>query len=182
VTRQDENSSSVESGTGETPRSPSALVHMLDLKLTVVILIICGIFYYLTTQFEEVSPLLTQNIPPEWFPRLLLWSIVVLSVSLPFEHRFIKGGKERLDSDRLHRIPSMVLITIGLLSVVVASVYVVGTFFAMIFVCAALPLLWGERRWKILVPYAIIFPLIIAFIFTQVLRVYFQPGLYGISF
>ena len=72
--------------------SAPGLVHFTDLWLTVLILVICGWLYYVTTTFEEVSVLLTQNIPPEWFPRLLIWTIVVLSLALPFEH-LARGAK-----------------------------------------------------------------------------------------
>jgi putative tricarboxylic transport membrane protein len=52
----------------------------------------------------------------------------------------------------------------------------------MLLVCAALPLLWGERRWKILIPYIILFPTLVSLLFTKVLRVYFEPGLIGVTF
>lgn len=161
--------------------SVSRLVHGTDLKLAIAIWVICGVLYYITTTFDEVPPLLAQNIGPEWFPRLLIWTIVILTIVLPFEHRFLAGGRARLDSDRTERIPTMAIITAGLLVLTVLSVVLFGTFLAMIFVCAALPLLWGERRWKVLVPYVILFPAAVALLFTQVLRVYFQPGLYGFA-
>ena len=49
----------------------------------------------------------------------------------------------------------------------------------MLLGCALLPLLWGERRKKILIPYIILFPASVAVLFTQVLKVYFEPGLWG---
>ncbi len=165
---------------GAGPRS--SLVHGTDLKLTIIILILCGVIYYVTTTFESVSSLLAQNLPPEWFPRLLIWTIALLSLILPFEHKFLAQGKKGLDEDRTHRIPLKAVLTALLLTFVVASVVWLGTFFAMLFVAAALPLLWGERRWKILVPYIILFPLCVMLLFTKVLKVYFQPGLLGIEF
>lgn len=172
------------SGTGgERGKSPrSSLVHGRDLKLTIFILIICGVIYYITTTFESVSSLLAQNLPPEWFPRLLIWAIALLSLILPFEHNFLAQGKKGLDEDRAHRIPLKAILTALLLTLVVASVVWLGTFIAMLFVAAALPLLWGERRWKFLVPYIILFPLCVTLLFTKVLKVYFQPGLLGIEF
>lgn len=163
-------------------QSRPSLVHGTDLKLTLIILAICAWLYYVTTTFDEVSPLLTQNIPPEWFPRLLIWFIAILSLVLPFEHRFLEHGKAGLDENRSSRIPLPAIITAGLLILIVASVRLIGTYFAMILICAALPLLWGERRWKVLVPFAILFPTAVALLFTKVLRVYFEPGLIGISF
>ena len=167
-------------GQGQSPSS--SLIHGVDLKLTLIILAICAALYYVTSTFDEVSPLLTQNIPPEWFPRLLIWFIVILSLILPFEHRFLEKGKKGLDEGRTTRIPMGAIVTAGLLVLVVAAIVVLGTFLAMVLVCAALPLLWGERRWKILIPYIILFPTLVALLFTKVLRVFFEPGLIGIAF
>lgn len=161
--------------------SLSRLVHPVDLRLAIAIYVVLGVLYYVTTTFDEVPPLLAQNIGPAWFPRLLIWTIAVLTIALPFEHRFLAGGKARLDADRIERIPLMVIITAGLLALTVLSVVVFGTFLAMVFVCLALPLLWGERRWKVLIPYAILFPTAVALLFTHVLKVFFQPGLYGFT-
>ena len=167
---------------GRGSSSASSLIHGVDLKLTLIIWSICAALYYVTTPFDEVSPLLTQNIPPEWFPRLLIWLIAILSLVLPFEHRFLEKGKKGLDEDRATRIPAGAIVTAALLLVVVASIIVLGTYLAMMLVCAALPLLWGERRWKILIPYVILFPTLVALLFTKVLRVFFEPGLIGVSF
>ncbi len=167
---------------GQGPSPSSSLIHGVDLKLTLTILGVCAALYYVTTTFDEVSTLLTQNIPPEWFPRLLIWFIAILSLILPFEHRFLERGKKGLDEGRESRIPIGAIVTAGLLILVVASIVVLGTFLSMVLVCAALPLLWGERRWKILIPYVILFPTLVALLFTKVLRVYFEPGLIGVVF
>jgi hypothetical protein len=47
----------------------------------------------------------------------------------------------------------------------------------MILVCILLPLLWGERRLKIIFSFAIIFPSTVAFVFSNLLKVYFEPGI-----
>ena len=44
--------------------SPSSLIHRTDLWVTVILLAFCGTAYYLTTTFDEVSPLFQNNIPP----------------------------------------------------------------------------------------------------------------------
>lgn len=173
----DKNEPGGEGGAG--PLSP--LVHRVDLWVTIILLAFCGWAYYLTTGFEEVSPLLAQNVPPEWFPRLLIWTIAILTLVLPFEHRFLEKGRAGLDSDRNAPIPPMVVITAILLCVTVASIAWIGTLFTMVFVCLALPVLWGERRWKVLIPFAIIFPAVVALLFTQVLKVYFEPGAFGLD-
>ena len=69
----------------------TSFVHRTDFVLTLLIWVMCGVLYYITTTFEEVSHLLAQNIGPEWFPQLPIWTIFVLSLALPFEHFFQKG-------------------------------------------------------------------------------------------
>jgi len=173
----DGNNPAGESGAG--PLSP--LIHRVDLGVAVILLAFSGTAYYFTTSFEEVSPLLAQNVPPEWFPRLLIWTIVILTLVLPFEHRFLAKGRAGLDSDRNTPIPPMVFATAILLCLTVASIAWIGTLFTMIMVCLALPILWGERRWKVLIPFAIVFPLLVALLFTQGLKVYFEPGAFGLD-
>ena len=82
---------------GRKATSAFSFMHRTDLVLTLLIFIVCGALYYITTDFEEVSLLLSQNIGPEWFPRLLIWFIVVLSVALPFEHLMRKQQAASID-------------------------------------------------------------------------------------
>jgi putative tricarboxylic transport membrane protein len=168
-------------GVGEERKktSVSSLIHWTDFRLTMVILAVCGVLYAVTTGFEEVAALLAQNIPPEWFPQLLIWTIVVLSMVLPFEHLFLEKGAAEIDKDRSEKIKPMAMITAVLLVLAVTSILLFGTALAMVLVCIALPLLWGERRAKLLVPYFILFPLAVTLLFTQVLKVYFEPGAFG---
>jgi putative tricarboxylic transport membrane protein len=144
-----------------------------------LIFAVSALLYYLTSGFEQVPVLLSQNIGPEWFPRLLIWTIVVLSLALPFEHLFQKAKSDSIDEDRSHRIKPIAFITAGLLAALVLTITLFGTLVAMYLGCISLPLLWGERRVKFLVPYIILFPTAVALLFTKVLKVYFEPGLWG---
>lgn len=166
---------------GRKQASASSFVHVTDLWLTILILVICGWLYYVTTGFEEVSALLAQNIGPEWFPRLLIWTIAILSLMLPFEHLARAAETDSIDEDRSRRIKPISILTAILMLLVVGVVHMFGTFIGMIAVCVALPLLWGERRVKVLVPYVLIFPPAVALLFTKVLKVYFEAGAYGIA-
>ena len=158
----------------------SPLIHWTDLWLAVVILAGCAALYYATAGFDKVSPLMAQNIPPEWFPRLLIWTIVVLTLLLPFEHLFLGLGRGDIDEDRSVRIKPVAVVTAILLVGVVASILVIGTMLATVLACILLPLLWGERRAKVLIPFAILFPGAVTLLFTQVLKVYFEPGMIGL--
>lgn len=170
-----------ETGGGGGALPPSPLVHRPDLWVTAILLAFCGMAWYATTLFEEVSALFADRIGPEWFPRLMIWSIVVLTLALPFEHLFVQGGRSRLDEERTARVDPMIPTTSGLLLAAVLSVGILGMVLSTMAVCALLPILWGERRAKVLVPFAILFPAAIALLFSQILGVYFEPGLIGFS-
>ena len=165
---------------GEKKRwSFSSLVNRTDLTLAVVILAVCGVLYYLTTRFEKVPELMSQNIPPEWFPRILIWVIVLLTVIIPFEHLMHKKGKKHLDEDRSARIKPISIYSAILLCCIVVSMPWLGTFLTLILICTLMPILWGEKRVKVLLPFAILFPGLVALLFTQVLGVFFEPGLWS---
>jgi putative tricarboxylic transport membrane protein len=167
---------------GEGGATPSPLIHRTDLWLAILILAFCGAAWYVTTTFEQVPDVLSQNLPPQWFPQLLLWTIAILTLIVPFEHRFLAGGAAELDKGRRTPVRPMAWVTAVLLALTVQSIAIIGTFFAAVLICFALPLLWGERRWKLLVPFAVLFPLAVALVFTQFLKVYFEPGIFGIEF
>ncbi len=169
---------------GERDRAPRAsrgppLVHPTDLRLSLVILAVCAALYYVTTTFEQVPDIFAQDIPPEFFPRLLIWTIVVLTLLMPFEHLYLRRQKKDVDADRGVAVKPMAFASAGLLCLVVASMILLGTLLAMVLVCLALPLLWGERRLKVLIPYAVIFPGLVTLLFSQVMKVHFEPGLLG---
>ena len=165
---------------GEKKRwSFSSLVNRTDLTLAVVILAVCGVLYYLTTRFEKVPELMSQNIPPEWFPRILIWVIVLLTVIIPFEHLMHKKGKKHLDEDRSARIKPISIYSAILLCCIVVSMPWLGTFLTLILVCTLLPILWGEKRVKVLLPFAVLFPGLVALLFTKVLGVFFEPGIWS---
>jgi putative tricarboxylic transport membrane protein len=163
-------------------RSAASLVHRPDLVLALVVLAGCGGLYYVTTTFEEVAPLFADNIGPAWFPRLMLWTIAVLALALPFEHLLVAGGRKRLDEDRSDRVKPITVLTAGLLLLIVLAVELVGMALAAVLVSALLPLLWGERRYKVLIPFAILFPAAVTLLFARVLKIYFEPGLFGFGF
>ena len=156
--------------------SLSSIIHMPDLRIAVIILVLCGVGFYLTTLFESVPDILAQNVPAEWFPRLLIWTILVLTLILPFEHLFLRGGREHIDKDRKARIEPMSAFTAALLISVVISITLFGMYAAMLTITIGLPLLWGERRLKIWIPYVIIFPGGVLILFTKILKVFFEPG------
>ena len=157
------------------------LVHGTDLIVAAVLLTLCAGLYYLTTTFEEVAPLFAQDVPPEFLPRLLIWTIAILSLLMPFEHLLKPHGRAHFDEDRSKPIKPMAYVTAGLLALIVLSIEFVGTYIAIVLACLLVPVLWGERRWKVLIPYALIFSTTVVLLFSKLLGVYFEPGLLGID-
>jgi hypothetical protein len=101
---------SEEKSTKDGPAVPEqpGLVHPVDLVITIIILSVCGALYYVTTSFEEVSDMLSQNIPPEFFPRLVMLLIAILALALPFEHLFQRRRGNDLDSKRRKKLRPLV--------------------------------------------------------------------------
>lgn len=162
-------------------RGSGRIIHPVDSIIAVLLLAFWGWLYYLTTGFEEVSDIFAQDITPAFFPRLLLWVIVLLTLILPFEHRLFRNARQ-LDKGREQPVGSMVYFSVALLVVLLLALPWLGMYLSLILVCLLLPLLWGERRWKILIPFAVIFPSVIVVLFSQVLKVYFEPGVFGLDF
>lgn len=155
----------------------SGLIHRTDLIVALVILAAAAALFYATTRFEEVSPLLSQNLGPELFPQLLLVVIIALSLTIPIEHLFLDGGAARLDKDRKDAVKPLTWLTIGLLVIIVALMEFLGTLLTMAAICVALPMLWEERRVRVIAPFAILFPTAVTLVFSTILKVHFLPGL-----
>ena len=166
-----------DSGREEGAASPSSLIDGTDLILAIIILAVCGFLYFVSTRFEEASEQMSQNIPPEWFPQLLLVFIMGLTLVIPFEHLF--KGKKVLAKDRQAKVKPISIASAALLSAIILLMPWLGTFVTMVGVCILIPLLWGERRLKVLIPYAIVFPAAVTLLFTRVLGVYFESGIWS---
>ena len=157
------------------------MINRTDLGVAAILLGICAALYYVTTGFDEVSPLFAQDMPPERFPRMLLWVIVGLSLALPFERGLRKEKGQVLDKARGKPVPPIVYVTAAFLALAVFSIQWIGTFLVLVLVCVGLPLLWGERRLKILLPFVAVFPAAVMLLFSKVLGVYFEPGVFGLD-
>ena len=164
-----------------TPQGRGRLLHTTDLVVAVVILAICGALYYVTTTFDRVSNLLAQNIPPEFFPQLVITLIAILTLGVPFEHLLHTRRGDNIDSERSDRVKWMPVLTGALLLLLVIGIPYLGMLLTMIGVCVILPLMWGERRLWLVGLFALLFPLAVAYLFNKVLLVFFEPGIFGVA-
>lgn len=160
---------------------PSGLIDHVDAALAAVLIALCCGLYYVTSGFPEPPPFLGENVLPAEFPRLLLWIIGLLALILPFEHLLETKRHPEIRRSRSAPIGRTTWVTIGLLPVILLLAPFIGMIATIFLSCLAIPILWGERRWLPLIVYALGFTALVTYIFAVVLRVYFEPGLLGLT-
>jgi len=160
--------------------SRRSFISVTDLIVTLVLIAFCLWLYRVTAGFDEASALLGQNVLPEEFPRLLLWIIGGLALLLPFEHRLQPDRWRKIDATRKKPISKRTWISIGFILAIVLAAPHLGTVLTMATICFTLPVLWGERRWLMIIIFTLIFTGLVTWLFNGVLRVYFEAGLLGL--
>lgn len=159
------------------PSNLGALLNKKDTVIAILMISLIGFLWFETTEFEKVPDLFSNNIPPEMFPQILLIIILGMILIIPFEHIFLKKNGKNIDSGRDKPIERSTIGTMVILSTIVASSQILGAAITIIAISIALPIYWGEKRLKILIPYIIGFPLFVIILFNIVLGVHFEPGL-----
>ncbi len=140
-----------------------------DTIIGIVLLACCAAVYWLTTGFAEVPAMLSQNVPPTFFPRLVLSIVAALSLML------VASGLGKRPDQRT-RIAPAVLVTASIIVLAGVLVGILGTLLTLSLVAVALPLAWGERRLRPIGVLAIGLPTGIYLVFSLALGVRFPPG------
>jgi len=140
-----------------------------DLGVGAAILLFCLVVWLITLTFKQAPPALAQNVQPASFPRLVTGVIAVLTVAMMVLGR-------ATPPKRLAPIPAMVWLSAGVMVAFVLAFQWLGILPAMMLLCLGLPVLWGERRWSLIIPFGIGFPLAIYALFAMVLGVHFEPS------
>jgi putative tricarboxylic transport membrane protein len=161
---------------------PSGLIDGIDALLALALILICCFLYVQTETFDKPALFLGDNVLPEEFPRMLLWIIGVLALTLPFEHLLERKRHPLIRKARREPIGFTTWATIVLLVVILILAPFLGTVLTILASSLAVPILWGERRWMLLAIYALLFTAVVTYIFAGVLSVYFEPGLFGITY
>jgi putative tricarboxylic transport membrane protein len=112
--------------------------------IAAAIVAFCGAVYAVTLTFPSVPAALATGMGPEVFPRLLLGVLVLLAGLLAFLAR----GKQ---DEAREPIPAMVYWTALAMLAFMAVLWVAGMVAAMFIGFVGIGLLWGERRWLLLV-------------------------------
>jgi putative tricarboxylic transport membrane protein len=140
-----------------------------DLGIGAAILLFCLVVWLITLTFQQAPPALAQNVQPASFPRLVVAVIAVLTVAMVLLGR-AAPGKSR------SRAPAMVWLSAGIMVGFVLVFQWLGIVPAMVLVCLGLPVLWGERRWHLIIPFGVGFPLVVYALFAMALGVHFEPS------
>ena len=159
------------------PSNLGALFNKNDTIIAALMISIIAFLWFVTTKFEKVPDLFSNNIPPEMFPQILLMIILGMVLIIPFEHIFLKKSGKNIDDSRKNPVAKSTIGTMIILSLIVTFSQVLGATLTIITISIALPIYWGEKRLKVLIPYVIGFPLFVILLFNIILGVHFEPGL-----
>jgi hypothetical protein len=159
----------------------TGMIDGIDAALAAVLIAICAFFYWLAGDFPVPGLFLGDNVLPEQFPRMLLVVIGLLALLLPIEHRLELDRWPLIKKARSAPIGSNTFVTMGFLLVLVGLGEWIGTILMIFFAAIGLPILWGERRWLVIGVYAVVFTGIVTYLFSIVLSVYFEPGVFGLT-
>lgn len=166
---------SVDSAKRAAPESPARPGLKSDYKVAAAVIVFAIVVYALTMTFDKVPKALTQGVPPESYPRLLVWILIVLSVALVFEAR----GRGNVVKKRT---PAIVYNTAVVLVIATGSIQWLGIFGAMLITCIAIPVMWGERRHVITGLFAVVLSLAVYGLFHGILDVQFPLGIFESMF
>ena len=182
------------------------LLHLLrnrDSLAGLAIVAVCAVAWRLTAGFDEVPAMLSQNVPPTFFPRLVIATAALLGGLLiaggirrragdvarrtaagepPARHEEA-GRAENGDPpppnekpDRAALPPPVFWATAGVVAAAGVLIPLAGTLLTLGVVAIVLPLSWGERRFRLVAGLALGLPGAIYVVFTVALGVRFPVG------
>ena len=150
-----------------------------DLGVSAVLFAICAILWWDTTRWPSVPASLAQNAPPTTFPRLLLGSVILMALLLPFERIWKARSGVDLEIGGERAPKPVVFITAALLFLAVYLMPMLGIAPVMLGSSILLPWLWGERRWVHILVFAFCLTAAVTILFAYGLRVNLGFGLTG---
>jgi hypothetical protein len=158
-----------------TTRSWNFLSAHQDATIGLGLVAACAVLFWMTDSFPEVPVMLSQNVPPTFFPRLVLAIITLLSIVL-----IIRG----LTATRVPKEPikKRVFLTAGIVTASIILMQPLGMLLTVSLLAVVMPMSWGERRYRRLVVLAIALPVAIHVTFTLALGIRFPLGLLAVFF
>ena len=160
-------------------KSKGNLFNITDTIIATLLVAMLVFLWLETEKFEEVSDLFARNIPPQMFPQILLIIIGLMVCIIPFEHLFLSKSGKDIDADRKKKIKPITYGSMAMLIAIISFSEFLGAHITIFLSCLILPLFWGERNLKLLIPYVVLFPIAIILLFNVALGLYFEPGILG---
>ena len=160
-------------------KSKGNLFNITDTIIATLLVAMLVFLWLETEKFEEVSDLFAQNIPPQMFPQILLMIIGLMVCIIPFDHLFLSKSGKDIDADRKKKIKPITYGSMAMLIAIISFSEFLGAHITIFLSCLILPLFWGERNLKLLIPYVVLFPIAIILLFNVALGLYFEPGILG---
>lgn len=140
-----------------------------DSLIGVCLIAFCAFVFWLTTGFDDVPPMLSQNVPPTFFPRLVLSIIALLSLAL-----ILQGLKKEAKANE--KIEPAVFVTAAIVAIAGLLLSFAGTLLTLSLVAIVLPIAWGERRARLIGALAVCLPAAVYLIFSFALGIRFPAG------
>lgn len=140
-----------------------------DSLIGVCLVAFCAFVFWLTAGFDEVPPMLSQNVPPTFFPRLVLSIIALLSFVL-----IVQGLRKTVEAKE--KIEPAVFVTAAIIAVAGMLLSYGGTLLTLSLVAIVLPIAWGERRAHLIGALAVGLPAAVYLIFSFALGIRFPAG------
>ena len=141
-----------------------------DVAVALVVLVVVAILYAVTLNIEEAPRALARGMQPRDFPQLVLGLIAVLAVIL-----LVNAGPPRARAAAPGSRLTVALTALACVGAVLVFEHV-GLIMTIVLYAAALPLLWGERRFGLVAAYAVLLPLAVWGVFAGILDVYFPSA------
>ena len=133
------------------------------------IILLSSFVFYLTTTFRNVPEALAQNVPPTFFPRLVVGILCLFSLALIFKKA---DRKTPLNTP----IPSTTYITAIIFVITVALIPILGMLSTVALTIITLTVYWGERHLIRVTMLAVGLPLFLYLVFGLGLSMRFPQG------
>ena len=160
------------------PRTLGAgFIHKKDLVLAIILVAFGAFMYYEANKFPEAPTILGDTLNADVFPKMLITIMFILVAIIPFEFKLTPEKVAKIDKDREDKTLRITWFTIILLLTIVSFAEFLGAVVTMVITCLALPLLWGEKNYKVVIIYSILFPGFVYLLFNKLLGLYFNPGI-----
>jgi putative tricarboxylic transport membrane protein len=160
-------------GDSLTPGTPArARRFHSDVIIAIGIVAFCALVYAITATFPSMPAMLTMGMGPEVFPRLLLGVMVLLAGLLAL---LARGKPDEVREP----IPPIVYWTALAMIAFMGVLWLIGMAAAMFVGFVGIGLLWGERRWPVLVLSGLALSAFIYALFVKGFAIPLPRGLLG---